>query len=84
MGVFDADGTPVTDDSFFLLLNSHGEGVEVKLPATPGGGSWCWVINTENVDAPFADSSEPVDEKLIIGGRTFVMLRECKDVKPAS
>ncbi len=74
--VSDMEGNPVKDDSFLLLLNSFHEGVEFKLPTPPSNGTWCRVVTTEEHDNPFDDSE--AGESIIVGGRTLVLLRECK------
>jgi glycogen operon protein len=74
LGVSDAEGNPVVDDSFFLLFNSFHEGVEFALPKGPNGGGWKRVLNTENLDRPFDE--EQMQGSVIVGGRSLVMLCE--------
>ena len=68
------DGTPMVDDSFLILVNAAAEGVEFKLPQPPNGSKWCIVLDTQNVEEPFANQP-PVDH-LIIGGRSVVVLSD--------
>jgi isoamylase len=75
LNVSDENGNPVTDDSFLMLINAFHEGVEFTLPPVPNGHPWGYVLNTENIDDPFAEA--PVGEKIIVGGRSFVMLSDC-------
>jgi glycogen operon protein len=70
----DEDGNKVEDDSFLMLINAFHEGVEFTLPPVPNGNPWGYVLNTENVDDPFAEA--PVGDKIIVGGRSFVMLSD--------
>ena len=74
LGVTDEEGEPVVDDSFLLLINAYHEGVEFKLPKPPNGSPWTFVMNTENVDDPFAH--EKLEDKFIVGGRSLVLLSD--------
>ena len=72
--VSDDDGKSIYDDSFFLVVNAAEDGVEFVLPASPTSRNWCVVIDTENVDNPFARSE--AGEKIIIGGRSLILLSD--------
>jgi glycogen operon protein len=74
LGVNDEDGVPVEDNSFLILINAYHEGVEFKLPPPPNGSPWKFVMNTENLDDPFA--SEKLEDKFIVGGRSLVLLSD--------
>jgi glycogen operon protein len=74
LGVMNEEGDPVEDDSFLILINAYHEGVEFKLPAPPNGNPWKFVMNTENLDDPFA--KEKLGEKFIVGGRSLVLLSD--------
>jgi len=74
LAVSDAKGDPVVDDTFLVLLNSYHEGVEFLMPPAPGGGGWQRVVNTENMQEPFA--AEQAQAKVIVGGRALLVLRE--------
>jgi glycogen operon protein len=50
-------GEKVEDDSFLILINAHYEGVEFKLPKPPNGNPWKHVLNTDNIDDPFAEAT---------------------------
>lgn len=65
------EGRPVTDNSFFLVVNAAQDGVEFVLPPSPSGTKWKKVINTEDIENPFAKSE--VDGKIIIGGRSLML-----------
>lgn len=65
----DAEGNPLIDDSFLILVNASHEGVEFTLPEVPNGSPWRQVIDTENVDNPFEEAT--VGEKIIVGGRSM-------------
>ena len=68
------DGSPMVDDSFLILVNAAAEGVNFTLPPPSNGNKWRMVMDTQNVDEPFAQG-EPT-EKLIIGGRSLVLLSD--------
>jgi isoamylase len=72
--VTDEDGNWVVDDSFLLLVNASHEGVEFTLPASPSGNPWSQVIDTENIDDPFAEID--VGEKVIAGGRALKLMSD--------
>jgi isoamylase len=72
--VTDEDGRDVIDDSFFLVVNASQDGVEFVLPQTPSQNSWCQVIDTENIDDPFA--KKEVKDKVIVGGRALKLFSD--------
>ncbi len=77
-----AKGRKVVDDSFLLLLNSYHEGVEFTLPPAPTGGKWEALMNTDDLHDEF--NRREVGDKVIIAGRSTMLLTECMDgVDPA-
>jgi glycogen operon protein len=72
--VTDENGEWVIDDSFLLMVNAADQGVEFILPASPSGKPWRMIVNTENIEDPFAQS--PVGEKIIVGGRSLNLLSD--------
>ena len=72
--VMDDEGHPVVDDSFLLLVNAADGGVEFTLPASPSGNAWCQIVDTENIDNPFAET-EPC-EKVFVGGRALKLMSD--------
>jgi len=70
--VSDEEGRPVVDDSFLIMVNAAHEGVEFTLPPTPNGGHWSHLIDTENIEDPFATAE--VGDKVILGGRSMMVL----------
>ncbi|HWE83884.1 MAG TPA: glycogen debranching protein GlgX [Terracidiphilus sp.] len=72
--VTDEDGNWVIDDSFLLLVNAADSGVEFILPASPSGNPWCQIIDTENVDDPFAEIWS--GDKVIIGPRSLKLMSD--------
>ncbi|MFZ0633598.1 MAG: glycogen debranching protein GlgX [Acidobacteriaceae bacterium] len=76
LAITDEDGHPIIDDSFLILVNAAAEGVEFTLPATPAGTRWTQILDTENIEDPFA----PVEngKKVIVGGRALRVFRDNK------
>jgi isoamylase len=72
--VTDEDGVPVIDDSFLIIVNAASEGVEFTLPPTVNGRAWRQVLDTENIDDPFAEVV--AGEKVIVGGRALKLLSD--------
>jgi isoamylase len=72
--VTNEDGEWLIDDSFLLLVNAASEGVEFTLPESPQGKSWHQIIDTENLEDPFAHVD--VSEKVILGGRSLKLLSD--------
>jgi glycogen operon protein len=73
--VMSENGDWLIDDSFLLLVNASHQGVEFTLPESPGGSSWHQVIDTENIDDPFAEIVE-VEDKVIVGGRALKLMSD--------
>ena len=57
------------DDSFLILINASHEGVEYVLPEPPNKTPWRQVLDTENIDDPFYETT--VEGKVIVGGRSI-------------
>jgi isoamylase len=72
--VTNEEGKPVIDDSFLILVNASHEGVEFTLPPPLAGSNWNQVIDTENIDEPFA--KVVLDDKVIVGGRSLKLLSD--------
>jgi glycogen operon protein len=72
--VTNEEGKPVIDGSFLILVNASHEGVEFTLPPPLVGSNWNQVIDTENIDEPFA--KVVVDAKVIVGGRSLKLLSD--------
>jgi glycogen operon protein len=74
LGVADEDGNAITDDSFLLMVNAAPEGVEFTLPPPPDGTPWRQLLDTQNIDDPFAE--QEIGEKVILGGRSMRVFRD--------
>jgi isoamylase len=70
-------GEPIHDDSFLLMLNSHEECVTYTLPQSPRSRGWKLVMDTNDLEHPFAGRPlDGSDGKLDVAGRSVVVLRE--------
>jgi glycogen operon protein len=76
LAITDEDGCPIVDDSFLILVNASAEGVEFTLPDPPATMPWTQVLDTENIDDPFAAAK--IDGKVIVGGRTLRVFSDSK------
>jgi glycogen operon protein len=72
--VSDEDGNWIVDDSFLLLVNAADQGVEFTLPASPSGRPWQQIVDTENLDDPFAIAA--MNGSVIVGGRALKLLSD--------
>ena len=68
------DGEWIVDDSFLLLVNAAHEGVEFKLPESPSARPWIQLLDTENIDDPFAEVA--ANGSIILGGRSLKLLSD--------
>jgi glycogen operon protein len=67
--ISDAEGNPIKDDSFLLLVNAHHEGVEFILAPPPNGNPWRRIMSTENIEDPFTPVK--AGKKVTVGGRSI-------------
>ena len=74
LGVTDAQGVPVHDESFLLVVNASPDGVEFTLPAPPTDSPWVGVLDTNNILDPFQHCT--FGEKVILGGRSMRVFRD--------
>jgi glycogen operon protein len=74
LAITDEEGKPIEDDSFLLLINAFYEGVEFRLPKPPNQTPWKYILNTGNVDEPFATA--PTSDSIIVGGRSLILLSD--------
>ena len=72
--ITDENGEGVVDDSFLLLINAADQGVEFTLPSSPRGKPWRQILNTENIDDPFAERD--IEPTMIVGGRALKLLSD--------
>jgi isoamylase len=67
-----ADGTPMVDDDFLVLVNSWWEPLGFTIPATRAGLTWQSVIDTFEPNRPAA--SLRAGDQLMVGPRSIVVL----------
>ncbi|MFJ7338388.1 glycogen debranching protein GlgX [Streptomyces sp. NPDC101110] len=70
----DPRGRPVVDDSFLLLLNSHWEPVDFRLPDRSYGECWRALIDTADPEATPDESEHKAGTGLTVGARSLVLL----------
>jgi isoamylase len=74
IGSTDTHGDPITDDSFYVMLNAHDHELEFRLPAEPWGPGWVKVLYT---DEPRPAEGGPFEAgtPLTLIGRSLMLLR---------
>ena len=65
----DAEGRPLVDDDFLLLVNSWEESVEFVLPTAGRGRSWLTMIDTGR---PAGSPDDPAGGAIDVGGRVLM------------
>jgi glycogen operon protein len=79
----DADGQPLVDDDFLVLVNAWWEPLEFAIPATRDGQQWQEEIDTyESADA--VGASLGAGEKVTVGPRSVLVLRSPLKVAEAA
>jgi len=69
----DASGVRVTDDHFLVLLNSHHEPVDFRLPDDLGSGDWKVMFDTARPD--LEEGKEGIENRLFkVQGRALAVL----------
>ena len=74
LGYPDDDGKDIQDDSFLIMINAYHEGVEFTLPKPPNGSPWSHILNTDNIDDPFAKAQ--LGDTIIVPGRSLILLSD--------
>ncbi len=69
----DAQGEPIVDDTFLLLLNAHEDPVTFTVPAAPHAGKWERLLDTSEAD--WARSTTPRGNRYRLRGRSMALLR---------
>ncbi|MFF0203957.1 glycogen debranching protein GlgX [Streptomyces sp. NPDC005017] len=70
----DAQGRPVRDDSFLLLLNSYWEPVDFALPGAAYGERWSALIDTADPQGVPDETEHKAATVLTVGARSLVLL----------
>jgi isoamylase len=74
IGSFDPEGNPITDDSFYVLLNAHDQPLPFVLPNGPWGSSWLKLLYTDE-PLPTEGGPHPAGTELTLTGRSLMLLR---------
>lgn len=74
VGAVAARGTPVRDDTFFVLINAHHQPLPFTIPRGDWGRRWTVVIDTRH-DVVAEGPAVAAGEALVLEGRSLVLLR---------
>jgi glycogen operon protein len=90
MGVFlngegirntDERGRRIVDDSFFLIFNAHHEPVEFTLPGIDWAKNWRKVLDTHLDQFSNGDQTLNPGDRLVVEGRSTVILKSAREQK---
>ncbi|WP_320774130.1 glycogen debranching protein GlgX [Streptomyces sp. CRN 30] len=70
----DPCGRPVVDDSFVLLLNSHWEPTEFRLPDESYGERWTTLVDTAEAEGVPDEAEHKAGTRLTVEPRALVLL----------
>ena len=70
-----ADGTPLVDDDFLVLVNSWWEPLGFTLPTTPRGAQWHAEIDSYDPAAPAEATKRQAGDQVTVGPRSIIVLR---------
>jgi glycogen operon protein len=70
-----ADGTPMVDDDFLVLVNAWWEPLAFTVPATRAGSLWHVALDTFDPATPAAAALLRAGDQLGVGPRSIVVLR---------
>lgn len=69
----DANNARTEDDHFFILLNSHHEGVEFKMPTETEGKNW--TVSFDTARPSLNEDGDSVTGQYKLAARSFVVLK---------
>lgn len=73
----DYDGTPIVDDSFYLIFNAHNEPVGYKLPTKRYGDNWTKILDTNtNFVAQEGGERYRANAKIKVEGFSVMLLKQ--------
>ena len=70
-----ADGSPLLDDDFLVLVNAWWQPLDFTIPATREGTTWQSAIDTYDPTRPAAEASVQAGGRLTVDPRSIVVLR---------
>jgi len=70
-----ADGTPLLDDDFLVLVNAWWQPLDFTIPDTRTGLTWQTAIDTYDPARPAATASLHAGDQLTVSPRSIVVLR---------
>ena len=71
----DADGHPLRDSAFLLVLNRADDDVPVTMPATPDGSTYRRLLDTGEARPTTSGPTHPVGSVTPVAGRSVVLFR---------
>jgi glycogen operon protein len=72
-----ADGTPMLDDDFLVLVNAWWEPLEFVLPASREGAAWRLEVDTYDPAATgFSAPAQAAGQRRTVGPRSVVVLSD--------
>lgn len=73
--MFDSKGEKITDESFFVIFNSHKEAIDFKLPPEKYASEWITVLNTS--DSNFQAEHVPLKSEttILVNARSLILLK---------
>ncbi len=74
----DAEGQPVEDHDYLLLLNSYHEAVPFRIPEDLNPAAWSMVLNTAQPDMEPGSVKPGADGKVQLAGRVVLLLRRTR------
>jgi len=76
LGYLDAEGHPLVDDDFRLLMNAGGSPVSFVLPPSGDGVRWQPVIDTAQWAVPDDASSYQGGDSVTVTAHSLVLLKD--------
>jgi len=70
-----ADGTPMLDDDFLVMVNAWWEPLDFTLPATRGGRTWLHELDTFDPASAATAGGLAAGDRLTVGPRSIAVLR---------
>jgi isoamylase len=78
-----ADGTPLVDDDFLLLVNAWWEPLDFAVPPTEPGETWDLEFDTYQPDSTDPDTKLAEGNHLTVRPRSIVLLRGHRTANPS-
>jgi isoamylase len=73
-----ADGTPLLDDDFLVLVNAWWEPLDFVVPALGTGRTWTAEVDTYQPSGAAAPATPGAGDRVTVGPRSIVLLRRAR------